>query len=749
MNKKIVDIVTIVSILAIIYLAVWVRLSTINTPTVLDYDPFWFMRHAQEILQNNFIPPKWDTLSYFPPGRPYEKFLGWSYTIAIFFKILQVLSPAITLTKVAILSPLIMVGLAVIPAFFLGKIFSNKIGGLATALFLVLTPTLIGVSMAGYCDSDAPVVFYAVLSIFLTILALKKSQENLIKSIPFIIFAIISNLLFIYNWGGGWITLIFFIVLIPGLFIFRIIEEMVHSKKLKFAIEPIKTETKPIFQSLLIILIATNLIGFSLNLGTVFQSFLGGLAFTGLASKLMLGGIFVLLTLIGYIVGIVFFKSLYGRIACTLIGIILAVWVVSFINVPLEPLLVNISVAELQPLNIFSREGFLAVANRVGLLPTILTLIILPLLAFYKIYRKEKITYAEIFLFLWALVSFYLITRGVRFSLLFSISTAVASGYVIGNLFVYLKKRSIIALALVFGAIGFFSLMFLSNAIQLGLSDQGMTINQNWYNALDWLKTNANKKAIVSTWWDPGHIIAGYTGLRVHADGAHCGPGDCIPYNHNIRIQEMGRAFSTSDENESASIMSKYMQLTPEQCQEVKKTYGDIVPKDACDPTPEMYFIASDDLIGKYYWLSYFGTGQGRNFVNFGLYNYDQSQKVLTYCLIVGSDLRCDIGTLSLAQKNNQIVPVLSVPQQSITNAIVKNIVYYQNGIQIKAGYANVTSSIDGLVWVDSSFRSLTFMDPVIQNSVFTRLFFFNGEGLKHFELVYSNPEVKIFKIKF
>src|SRR4030042_2957399 len=236
----------VLSLLFIIFIAVWVRTSTINSPTVLDYDPFYFYRYAQDILDNNFKLPAWDIQTYYPPGRPIQPTQGWPYTISVFYKIMQSFDPAVTLTKVAILSPLIMVSLAVIPAFFLGKLVSNNIGGIAAAFFVVLTPTFLGVSMAGYCDSDAPVLFHAILTILLTVLAIRQSQKNLIKSIPFIILAIVSNLFFIYTWGGGWITLLFFTALIPGLFIFRIIEGMIHHKKLKVDIEPIRAEAKPI-----------------------------------------------------------------------------------------------------------------------------------------------------------------------------------------------------------------------------------------------------------------------------------------------------------------------------------------------------------------------------------------------------------------------------------------------------------------------------------------------------------------------
>jgi hypothetical protein len=48
-------------------------------------------------------------------------------------------------------------------------------------------------------------------------------------------------------------------------------------------------------------------------------------------------------------------------------------------------------------------------------------------------------------------------------------------------------------------------------------------------------------------------------------------------------------------------------------------------------------------------------------------------------------------------------------------------------------------------------------MDSRVRDALFTNMFFFNGQGvtelnipkLKNFELVYSNPEIKIFKVNF
>ncbi len=717
----------------IIFIGMAVRLTTLSAPTVLDYDPWWYYRHAIEIMNNNMQPPKWDLLSYYPPGRPFEPFLGWIYTMILFYNIAQVFISGITFLTIAKWSPVIMVGLGGISAFLLGRSITNNAGGLFTALFAILSPTFIGVSMAGYTDNDPVVVFYTFFAIFSIILALKK------RSIPYYIFAILINLIFAYNWNGGWFVSLLFLAYLPALVIFRIIEETVHHRKPTANLYHVITELKHLAKPLLIILIIANLIGVITSLGNVFISFLISLG---------------------------------------------------FIN-PGTGLLVNQSVAELQRLNILTRDGFITVAGRIGLVPTLFALVGLPLLVLYKLYRKIKIEYYEIFLFLWLTATFYMILNGTRFSLEFSSAAAASAGYVIAQFPKY-KKTSLVILtailiimtsinggfllptffvtmitifslfkrgaetpdlhlATLFGVTIILSIIFISEAIQVGQQSTGLEVSGNWLNALEWLKQNADKDSLITTWWDPGHIIAGYTGLKVHADGAHCPPGECIPYNHNIRIQDMGRVFSISNEDEAVKILKKYMQLTPEQCDAAMKQYSNIIPPDACNPVSEMYIIASNDLTGKYHWLSYFGTGTGRNYVECRISQaLTQQQGTPSY--------ECTAPmTIALAQKDNQVFAVINVPEQGIRNAIMREVIYYDDsGKEIRAE-ANATNTIDGLVYVQPGFGNALFMNQEVRDSIYTNMYFFSGEGipefsmpkLEKFKLVYSNSEIKIFKVLF
>jgi asparagine N-glycosylation enzyme membrane subunit Stt3 len=310
----------------IAYLCITLRSSTLSSPTVLDYDPWWFFRHAQEILDNGFRLPAWDELSYYPPGRPMEAFQGWPFTMAFMYQVARVFS-TISFVELAKWSPIIMVVLTIPPAYFLGKTLSNRWGGILTALFSVLTPTFIGVSMGGYCDSDVVVVLYSLLLVFTVFLALKKWSWPLKKSTLFYLaLPILVNTAFVYSWGRGWYILLFFAVFIPTLLIFRVIQEIIGQRKFKINLSPIITEAKRLFIPLIIIFIITNIIGVVFGISDFYSSIVGGYFFvTG------------------------------------------------------QRLIVNISVAELQTIDIFTMAGFDQIASRVGVGPMLFTIIGLPL----------------------------------------------------------------------------------------------------------------------------------------------------------------------------------------------------------------------------------------------------------------------------------------------------------------------------------------------------------------------------------
>jgi len=119
-------------LLLIVYIGFYIR--SIYVPDIVaDYDPHWYYRHSVTVLKYWFNMPKWDILSFYPPGRPYEIHLGVEYTLAIFYKIISNFVK-MTFMQFFIIAPAIISGLSAIPAYIATRYLTkSKIAGLFSA----------------------------------------------------------------------------------------------------------------------------------------------------------------------------------------------------------------------------------------------------------------------------------------------------------------------------------------------------------------------------------------------------------------------------------------------------------------------------------------------------------------------------------------------------------------------------------------------------------------------------------------
>lgn len=165
-----------------------------------------------------------------------------------------------------------------------------------------------------------------------------------------------------------------------------------------------------------------------------------------------------------------------------------------------------------------------------------------------------------------------------------------------------------------------------------------------------------------------------------------------------------------------------------------------------------MYYIASADLVYKSQWWSYFATwdplkdnpkGTSYNYIPIQLarkkplfsynavgYEYTVSQKQSFIIYDDNSSYR------ALFQQDNQFVKV-------------GRIIY-----PTKFGYSvheEQDAEVKGTIFVaDPNFNLIFFMPPELENAMFTRMFFYNGAGLEHFEYVNTwGGEFKLFRIRF
>ncbi|MGH9879232.1 MAG: hypothetical protein ACRD5H_16500, partial [Nitrososphaerales archaeon] len=334
--------------------------------------------------------------------------------------------------------------------------------------------------------------------------------------------------------------------------------------------------------------------------------------------------------------------------------------------------IVNQSIVELQPIQ-FSSWGYQTILWKVGSAPMIIGGIGILGVMFFKAVKRKEITAFEYFVFFWVIVSMFLITAGERFSLMLTMAVAVASGLVVGNIVEHLKSKKGTGLAPQVYALIIFGILLLAadNVNYAYPVSERSEVSGDWLEGMTWLKQNADKNSLILNWWPHGHMLAAFTGLKVHTDGAHC--TTCMPYGHDTRMIDMGRIFTTSSEDESIDLIRKYAAIDTEKCQKVTKKYSNILPSDACNSVNETYVVVSRDMIGHYYWMSYYasydlesrsGTGTGYDTLNL---TDEDANGMLLY----------DNGRIAIDRSNEQPAALAGVPQQGNASKTFSQFVYF------------------------------------------------------------------------
>jgi len=408
-----------------------------------------------------------------------------------------------------------------------------------------------------------------------------------------------------------------------------------------------------------------------------------------------------------------------------------------------ERWIVNISIAELQPFSIFNIEGwFLATGRFITGNPLIdyfffLSILISIFAGLYLNYKKRNFRNLAIVvtIFLIAIVTTF---RGIRFTEFTTLLFLSLVGAGIGELIEFIKDKNFLK-PLVVGFVIVLLLFVVDIGIAIG-KQMGPDTNPNWDGAWDFLRTETPELSLIGTWWDPGHMITGLAERRVIGDGAHCLSPFCL-YTINDRITDLGKIMATNDENESINLIRKYQ-----------------------GTSPKVYWIASDDLIGKFQWCQYFGTGCDARYdpscplyMQLGIESTSTDQ--------AGNIVIRKYGSVHVYEGGNIPIPIFV---QGINGAIFKEIIFYEDGIpktlviddQQKEAIINtlkplerqlnfrfVNQTIQLAVWVPQHRSYIVLIPDHQRNNVFTKMFFLEGQGLEHFKQVYRNEQVKIYEV--
>lgn len=257
-------------------------------------------------------------------------------------------------------------------------------------------------------------------------------------------------------------------------------------------------------------------------------------------------------------------------------------------------------------------------------------------------------------------------------------------------------------------------------------------LDNNWWEALNWIKNNTKECAVIATYWDPGHFIRAIAERPVVFDGA---TQNAKLYEHiknrtivRSRIQDIATVLYTSNETKAVEILKHYK-----------------MPN--CS---EMYFIASSDLIGKSHWWIYFSTWDPKTHTG-KKSSYYYARLTGKKPMLSGNGTQYIYNNMFMVIKEGKkMIPymIYNGNQYSTTPYKIEKIFYFDN----YTGYVQYSDNpqIKGMLYLTPDMNIAFFIPEEIENSMFTRMFFFNGAGLNDFKLVKNfGGEVKLFKVEF
>ncbi len=528
---------------------------------LLAIDPYLWYSEARNYVEHGHLG---DTLidgeSYFSlrDGRLDKKVSTQLNPVAgaYLYKILKIFNPNISLMRALFLLPVVLIGLAIIPAFFIARRFSGNVGGFFASVFLGLNGALLGRTPAGFADTDA---YNVLFPLFITWLVFEAYYAK--KHLHRVLLGLGAGLgvgLYAAAWSGWSHIFLFGLAALILTALFLILQEFIKHK-FKHTLSSIRTHTK-------LKEIGVLLVSFLVGSGIFVSLFKSFEVFSGSFSRLIrfislkevgISSIWpnVLTTVAEF--NTTSFSSIISQMGgnllffIALLGLLFILFVKGTSTTAKKAKQINlwyIVLAAVYYLFLFSMRDNLNDAV------TFIVVMAIPLLVgFVKIlYLKEKVDVMfPIYLSLWMLGSAYAFSKGIRFALLLTSPFVLLLGVGLGFLFVKgrkmlssgIKLDSRISGALVFLVLALLLITPLSQAQSIG-QNEVPSMNDAWYNSLIKIR-DAAPDSIITSWWDFGHWFVAIAERRVTFDGGDQGE----------RIHWAGKSLLTTSEQESIGIL--------------------------------------------------------------------------------------------------------------------------------------------------------------------------------------------------
>jgi len=629
---------------------------------LLAIDPYFWMRHARNILENNHpgdelrdgIP--WDTHMYAPLGRPVPGDMFHAYLEAYLYKFLSLFNRDLDLMAVAFYVPVILSALCILPAFFIGKRFGGNFGGFVAAFVIAVHPSFLTRTAGGFADTDAYNVLFPLIITWLFLEAFETKNKKRI-----LIYSTLSGLfvgLFSFAWGG-WFYIFDFILAASIFYLFYFI--ILHREEIRNIVKN-QNFLNSVTAILIFIISSALFTSIFTSFGKFKGALTGPLAFARLKQ--------VAITSI--------WPNVYTTVAeqnpASLNSVISQIGVGSMLLILIG--LTGIALTMLKKETRKVSDLWFILASIIwfiiilGIKPQnliwFLGLISLPIIIKLILILKEKEMNidikAAILLILWFTSTIYASVKGIRFTLLAVPAFAIALGVALGISYHYLHRLVTKGLKINKNISKILVVMLLC-LLLLGpyrsakgtVKNEIPSMNDAWYNSLQRIDFEAEPDAIINSWWDFGHWFKAVGDRAVTFDGtsqnspnAHwigsvlltddedyaVGTLRMVDCGQNKAFDELNKVIK--DGARSITIIEEIIRLSKEEANSILLDRGlseeessKVLEFTHCIP-PEDYFITSYDMVGKSGVWSHFGS-----------WNFD---KALIYNTLKKKEYKNDIG---------------------------------------------------------------------------------------------------------
>lgn len=433
-----------------------------------------------------------------PMNLLFDRGMGYPYLYDKMVALIALLIGGVDMSEheievIAAIFPAVVGALTIIPLFFIGRTLFNDIAGFWAALILAITPLHISLTSVGYGDYHGINVLLTLLSFLFLLLALKKARgSKTFFSKPIIICASMGGVFLgmeMLTWHSSYIYFV-------PIFIYIAFQLFIDTYK-KRPVEYSGTVGSIFAGSSLIIVLPFYLMnGWELNIPLILDIallfvFLGISILSKLKSHKLRNGVIVISIILSLFVSLKLWEQ-WSELSQKFS---------SYLQVS-ENLYIN----ELKSL--FFPSGFFTfqLAWQDFLVPFFLSVIGFGFLLL-KIIKKKDFG-IELFVTLYFVELFILVSYMVRFAIDFVPMMALFSGFLFSEIYYanIFKSKNINILVLVILTI----LLLSPNIVVLEKKSTNPYFSPDWMDSMVWMKNNVKGEGTIMNWWSYGYWINYY-----------------------------------------------------------------------------------------------------------------------------------------------------------------------------------------------------------------------------------------------